>query len=265
MHPLARALMERKRLTFGTAECMKKRLLSLSATDFNTLVHKLHIRGGNPYRNRNKLILQKLGLGKKTFSSACSHGTFYEPEALRVYEQVTGNQLIKEDIGFCRGPPAGHCQEDYIMPEFVGATPDGMCKHKSILVEIKCPYWKRVIEGGIPDIYWSQIQCQMAVTGVHTVHFVRYLPPSLSAVGHIDIIEAHFDKRWWNIACRHAIDFFKHLTLIRDGKLPVPAQPVKRPRKKSLAEVHYPKKKKCKLLLAALTSAREESITPTES
>lgn len=264
IHPKVRALLERERLVFGTAKCMERRLFSISATDFNTIVHKLHIRGGNKYRNINKLILQKLGLGTKTFSQACSHGTFYEPEALRVYEQVTGNELIKEDIGFCRGAPVGHCQEDYIMPEFVGATPDGVCKYKPILVEIKCPYWKKVIKGGVPDIYWSQIQCQMAVTGIHTVHFVRYLPQSLTMPGEIDIIEEHFDKEWWNIACKHAIQFFERLTLIREGKLPVPAQPVRRPRKKSPVEVHKPQKKRCKLILAALTSTRNQSITHTE-
>ena len=153
MHPAVAALYKRQRRTFGTEKCMQERKLSISSTDFNTLVHNLPIRGGNKYRNYAKLVRQKLGLGTKVSSPACDHGVFYEPEALRVYQLVTGNQIGSE-VGWCRGPPAGHDQEAFRVPEYVGATPDGVCVNEAILVEIKCPYWKREIKGGIPEIYW---------------------------------------------------------------------------------------------------------------
>jgi hypothetical protein len=264
MHPAVRALMDRERMVFGTPKCMAKRRLSISATDFNTLVHNLPIRGGNKYRNTKKLTIQKLGLGTRTFSPACAHGTFTEPEALRVYELVTGNKLVKEDIGFCRGPPDFHSQDDYIMPEFVGATPDGVCAYIPVLVEIKCPFWKKLIEGGIPDIYWSQIQCQMAVTGIQTVHFVRYISPDFTHEGEINIIEAKFDKVWWNAACKEAIKFYSQLAKIRSGALPVPTLPApRRPRKKSPVEAQGPQFKKCRLIPVS-ASAPKLNIIPTE-
>lgn len=267
-HPAVCALMKRERVVFRTQEWFNKRKLAISATDFNTLVHKLDIRGKNRYRSVKKLTIQKLGLGKRISNAACDHGTFYESEALRVYAQVTGNVLLEEEIGFCRGAPLDHCQEDYILPDFVGATPDGVCKEKPVLVEIKCPFYKSTIEGGIPDLYWPQIQCQMAVTGIHTVHFVRYIVPTMTNLGEINIIEAKFDQPWWQIAVAEAISFHATLCKIRNGELPVPTLPIPRRHKKKspVEEVQWPPVKRCKLLHVAASVPKNtlsQSTTPT--
>ena len=88
----------------------------------------------------------------------------------------------------------------------------------------------------------------MAVTGIHRVHLVRYLPPDIGSLGHIDIIEAKFDKDWWCEAVIEAVKLHSHLTKIRLGFLPVPL--AGRPRKKSPRSVKQPaKRQKCRLFL----------------
>lgn len=238
MHPKVLAMLKRPRHSFKTKETQGLRSLSLTATDWNTIVHKLPIRGENKYRNLNKLFRKKLGMDPFKGNRACDHGVYYEPEALRVYEQVTGNELVKDEIGFCRGPPIDHQQEDYIMPEFVGATPDGVCKYRPILIETKCPYWKQVISGGVPDIYWSQLMVQMAVTGIHICHFVRYLPPSFAGIGEINIIEVKFDREWWKIAVPEGIKVHNKLIQMLRNEVERPRPPQKRT-KKSLGELKY--------------------------
>ena len=234
-------LLARKRLKFDSASCGKERTLYLSSSDFATIVHHLPIRGHNDFLSREQLILKKFKKLEQETTSACCHGIYYEPEALRVYAQVTDNDIVS-DIGWCRGPPADHDDERYLLPNFVGATPDGVCKHKPVLVEVKCPYYKREIKGGIPDKHWPQLQVQMAVTGIHTVHYVRYLPPTVSSFGHIDIQEAKFDPVWWKMAVIEAIDFFNHLMKIRIGEIQMPPVPQKK------AKPEYNKKRRCRLI-----------------
>lgn len=230
--------MNRKRLRFNTDEGQALRMLSLTATDWNTLFTKEpNLRGGNKYRNLTKLTRQKLGHKKKIEGPALDHGVFYEPEALHVYTLVTGNELVEEEVGFCRGPGPEHSNDDYIMHEWIGATPDGVCKYTDVLVETKCPFWKRLIEGGVPDIYWTQIMVQMAVTGIHRLHFTRYLPPSLTDPGHIDIIEIKFDRKWWSKAVKVAHSFWEDLQLFVKGARPCPPSPISRPRKKKQQKV----------------------------
>ena len=182
-----------------------------------------------------QLVLQKLGLGPTVSSPAIDHGNFYEIEALRVYEQVTGNVLVDDEVGWCKGASLIE-YNDCIVPDFVGATPDGLCRDVPILVEIKCPFWKQEITGGIPDIYWPQVQCQMAVMGIHTVHLVRYIPPDLINPGEIVVVEAQFDPEWWSVAVQSAVEFFKHMQAIRLGMIPAP-QIETTLKKKAAAEV----------------------------
>ena len=236
MHPLVASLYKRQRLRFGTERCMASRLTSISSTDLASILTKEKIRGGNPYRTRKQLMMKKLGFGQPVVSPACDHGIKYEPEALRVYAQVMRNQLAEEEVGWCKGPGG---EMGVYVPPWIGATPDAVCEYLPLLVEIKCPFWKRVLTDEIPDLYWPQIQCQMAVTGLSNVHLAQYIPPDVMTAGEIVVTHAQFDSVWWMQAMPYIAKFYADLESIKKGFSPMPAIKQKRKRKKKTIPLVY--------------------------
>ena len=77
---------------------------------------------------------------------ALKWGTMFEPMATRIYSQINNNIHVYE-FGLI-------CDE---INEHFGASPDGI-NELGIMVEIKCPYSRKIIDGYIPDKYKLQIQ-----------------------------------------------------------------------------------------------------------
>jgi len=233
-HPEVAALLRRKRFPFDSDECQQERHASLTATNFNSIVHKSGVRGENKYKSLKKLLKEKRAV-KRTMNTnpAIEHGIYYEAEALRVYTLVTGNALVEEEIGFvkCDLPGFG----------FIGATPDAVCKYLPVLVEVKCPFWKKNITHSVPDIYWPQLMIQCLVTSLNTVHFVQYVPPSLTRSALIDIVEVHFDPEWWAAAAPLALK--AHEELLAGPPPPTPKKTTRRPSKRGSVKKRKREKK----------------------
>lgn len=215
-HPKTQQVLLRERIPCDSPYWLEKREKILSATNINSIVHSnKSIRGENNYCSRKEVFLKKTGRGKPFFQNgACRHGVFYEPEAARVYELVTGIELVKEQIGLI----VGNTLQDYddcIVPDFIGATPDCVARYYPILIEIKCPLYRK-IEHMIPDIYYPQAQFQMAVTGVQELHFVQYSPCSAISQGLIDIVVVKFDIEWFKAALNECLLFWDEVRAYYD-------------------------------------------------
>jgi hypothetical protein len=116
------------------------------------------------------------------------HGLDYEAEGLSVYSAVTGHVLYPETIGSVVHP-------NY---NWLSASPDAVCEYLPILVELKCPVASRDIPEEIKPMHVGQLQATMFCTGIHAIHYVRYVRPNLFDPGHIDIREVSFDfHAWW--------------------------------------------------------------------
>ena len=116
-----------------------------------------------------------------------SHGIYYEPEAIRVFEQVTGVEIYQGDVGLL-------VHETY---DWIGASPDGVCKYFPFLLEIKCPFSAN-IKHACPKYYYTQVQLQLEVCDLDMCYFAQYQPPnSPLSDGLIDIIEISRNKDWW--------------------------------------------------------------------
>ena len=86
-------------------------------------------------------------------------GTMLEPIAQALYSAVNAGIKVHE-FGLLRHPTL----------DFIGASPDGITE-TGVMVEIKCPYRRKIVPGEVPTQYYYQIQGQLAVCGLDQCDF----------------------------------------------------------------------------------------------
>jgi putative phage-type endonuclease len=113
---------------------------------------------------KNPLSLARKKLKGTTFSSnsipALKWGTMFEPMATRIYS----SNMNKEVFEF------GLIINDDI--KNFGASPDGITED-GVMIEIKCPYSRKIVDGVIPEKYNYQIQGQLAVCNLNECDYIE--------------------------------------------------------------------------------------------
>jgi putative phage-type endonuclease len=100
---------------------------------------------------------------------ALKWGTMFEPMATRCYSQKM-NDITIHDFGLI-------CDTEN---EHFGASPDGI-NELGIMLEIKCPYSRKIVDGVIPDKYKMQIQGQLAVCKLKECDYIECIFKSLES------------------------------------------------------------------------------------
>lgn len=113
---------------------------------------------------KNPLSLSKRKLKGTTYNSnaipALKWGTMFETVATSIYEDMKKMKvyefglIINEDI------------------KNFGASPDGITEDGR-MIEIKCPYKRKIIDGEIPEKYQYQIQGQLAVCRLKDCDYIE--------------------------------------------------------------------------------------------
>jgi putative phage-type endonuclease len=98
---------------------------------------------------------------------ALKWGTMFEPMATRCYSQKM-NDIVIHDFGLI-------CDIDN---KHFGASPDGI-NELGIMLEIKCPYSRKIMDGVIPDKYRMQIQGQLAVCKLKECDYIECIFKSI--------------------------------------------------------------------------------------
>ena len=121
-------------------------------------------------RTRGQLVLSKISperhenrLAVSTeFLTPMEWGIRFEP-VVKKYLEKTWNCQIYE------------CGRVTHPKEHLGASPDGLIitegERYGRLVEIKCPYSRKIEEGTIPEDYWIQMQIQLEVTQLYECEY----------------------------------------------------------------------------------------------
>jgi putative phage-type endonuclease len=113
---------------------------------------------------KNPLSLAKKKLKGITFNSsaipALKWGTMFEPLAIQIYSHLNKKKIY--EFGLVINDDIQH----------FGASPDGITED-GIMIEIKCPYSRKIIDGEIPEKYYYQIQGQLAVCKLEDCDYIE--------------------------------------------------------------------------------------------
>jgi len=142
----------------GSAEWVEMRRKYIGASDAATIM------GVSPWRTPLQLWNEKVNGIYQPVTKAMLRGTNMEKEALALYEEQTNQQYFQQ-VAF-------HSTEPFMM-----ASLDGMSIDGRFAVEIKCPGEKThalAVKGVVPEIYYPQLQHQMACSGLNCITYYSY-------------------------------------------------------------------------------------------
>jgi len=113
---------------------------------------------------KNPLSLAKKKLKGMSFNSsaipALKWGCMYEPMATRIYSMMNNKEVF--EFGLIINDDIKH----------FGASPDGITED-GVMIEIKCPFSRKIIDGDIPEKYYYQIQGQLAVCNLNDCDYIE--------------------------------------------------------------------------------------------
>ena len=146
-----------------TTEWFEARKTRLTASDLYDA-----IKGGNVSirlgKKKANIVVDNINYNA---IPALKWGTMFEPMATRSYSQKMNNIVI-HDFGLI-------CDVDN---KHFGASPDGI-NELGIMLEIKCPYSRKIMDGVIPDKYRMQIQGQLAVCKLKECDYIECIFKSI--------------------------------------------------------------------------------------
>lgn len=124
--------------------------------------------GINQYKSRAQLWreLRKL-VPEFQGNEATQWGVENEATAIRIYEKITGNQVV--ETGFHIHPNV----------DWLGCSPDGLIDPNGGL-EVKCPFYKKQCHLSVPEYYVPQIQGSLEITDRDWWDYVSWTPSDTS-------------------------------------------------------------------------------------
>ena len=167
----------------------KQRENKLTSSDAGTVL------GLNPYQKPHEVLFKKCGFDPKPFvgNIATRHGQKYEDEAIDKYCELTGQ--VNYNFGLIAHEDVYHNKDYYWM----AGSPDGISISKSnvqanpVLLEVKCPYKRKIKFGKIPEHYLPQVQLNLFICDLQVADFIEYLPPNT-----MNIVRVYRDQKWLN-------------------------------------------------------------------
>jgi putative phage-type endonuclease len=136
-------------------EWLMKRNNMITASDFAQAL------GKGKFGTQKDFIIKKVDLPAFNCSiPPLIWGIKYEPCAAMIYQ--LRNKVILHEFGLIPHP---------IYP-IIGASPDGITEN-GIMLEIKCPWRRKIVEGVIPEQYLWQMQVQLDVCQLEECDYIE--------------------------------------------------------------------------------------------
>jgi putative phage-type endonuclease len=115
----------------------------------------------NMYESSLDLLKRKSApIGESPTGMSIEWGNVYEPIAVDVFKQIKKQNVSGVNLVISDKYP------------WLGASPDGVVTDGRLL-EIKCPFSRKIINGKTPYCYWIQVQIQLEVCNIEECHFMQ--------------------------------------------------------------------------------------------
>lgn len=157
--------------------------LRISASECASLL------GSNKYVSREATIQRKAFERRPTTPAhggrekAAQHGIRYEKMAVQRYAELLMRDVFN----------VGYIVHEEL--EWLGAAPDGVTRQGECL-EVKCPF-SRKITGGVPKLYYPQVQIQLECMDLEMAHYVEYLPRLEGRDEALLVVPVTRDRQWF--------------------------------------------------------------------
>jgi len=180
-HPVVQKLIERKGYKQLSPAWFKIRKGKVTGSKVMPILNK------SKYSSREEQFRKDTGQVRPFKGNfATQRGQRLEPVALEYFKKVTGIEVLGFDVGFVVHPKF----------DFIGASPDGVCRYINAIIEIKCPMAKKLTRKNL-DNYFGQVQLQMEVMNIDLCYFVQFRPKQGFKGAQMDIMCVPRDKQWF--------------------------------------------------------------------
>ena len=214
-----------------SAEWFAQRENKLTSSDAATALNI------NPYQKPHELLFKKCGYDPKPFISnvATLHGQRYEDYAIDKYCRVMGMTNYNFGLISYTDVSRKNPNSDYY---FLAGSPDGICiktdnqNADPILLEVKCPYKRKIELNKCPKYYYPQVQLNMLITGLKIADFIEYKPASPNNEEILNVVRIHINYDWLNDNIPILFNFWKEVEYYRSNG--IETHPKFKPLKRSI-------------------------------
>jgi len=213
-HPLIKQINEIPQFKQKSEEWLNQRKGFLTSSDAASAL------GINPYSSKDELIFKKCGFSVPfTGNIATRHGEKYEDEAIEKYCSVMGMKNIEFGLIPYKDVPRNDHRPEL---DFLAGSPDGIAlkqdyteETEPIMIEVKCPFRRKPIQGQCPVHYLPQVQLNMLICKCTKADFIEYVPRDRK----LYITRILLDKEWLNNNLPILINFWKETLKYRTNGL----------------------------------------------
>lgn len=199
IHPQVRKLMEIPQYEQRSKEWFDQRSNKLTSSDVDTVL------GNNKYSKYDDVLFSKCGISQPfTGNEATRHGQKYETEAIKLYCDIFNKKT--KSFGLLPHPTVS----------WLGGSPDDIT-HDGIVIEVKCPFRRKIIHGEIPIQYISQVKMNMEITGLDKAVFIEYKPADESGEYILNVVEIDRDPEWFESVFPTLDKFWKSVLYYRQN------------------------------------------------
>jgi putative phage-type endonuclease len=178
IHPQVQKLMEIPQPEQRSPEWFEARSHRLTSSDVDTVL------GNSKYASPDDVLFKKCDLGKPFFGNvATRHGQKYEDEAIEHYCRIYNKK--NHVFGLLPHPTIS----------WLGGSPDDIT-HDGIVIEVKCPLYRKIIMGECPKHYEAQVRMNMEICDLDRAVFIEYRPASDKGPMILNVVNFERDPQW---------------------------------------------------------------------